>query len=132
MSDNRLNQQENLPELLNSDYSSENISQPNNDQINYFSQFLIGIFILIGGISYLFKFPTGTLVATAGILILVNCIRQLIATDLKLDWITLIIGFLCLSKGISTLFEYEISLLPILFCLLGIYVISQAWQRWKA
>lgn len=125
---NHLENMENSPEISNSGDSSRNKSQPNTSQNNLFERISLGIFILIGGLAYLFNFPAGTLFCVAGILMLTICLRQIISESLSLDWLTLLIGFLCLSKGISTLFSYDISFIPLLFCLLGIYVISLAWQ----
>lgn len=128
MEGNHLENMENSPEISNSGDSSRNKSQPNTSQNNLFERISLGLFILIGGLAYLFNFPAGTLFTVAGILMLIICLRQIILKSLSLDWLTLLIGFLCLSKGISTLFNYEISFIPLLFCLLGIYVISLAWQ----
>ncbi|MEQ1119300.1 hypothetical protein [Acinetobacter junii] len=128
MNGNQLENMENSPETQNSGYPSGNKTLPNTLQNNRFEQILFGLFILIGGLAYLFNFPAGTLFAVAGTLMLIICLKQIISKTLSLDWLILIIGFLCLSKGISTLFSYEISFIPLLFCLLGIYVISVAWQ----
>jgi len=128
MSGNYLENMENSPEVVDSGYSSENKSQPNSSQNNLFERISLGIFILIGGLAYLFNFPEGTLFMTAGILMLVICLRQIISKSLSLEWLILLIGFLCLSKGISSLFNFEIAFIPIVFCLIGIYVISRAWQ----
>jgi len=125
---NHLENMENSPEISNSGDSSSNKSQPNTSQNNLFERISLGLFILIGGLAYLLNFPTGTLFTVAGILMLIICLRQIISKSLSLDWLILLIGFLCLSKGISTLFNYDISFIPLLFCLLGIYVISIAWQ----
>jgi uncharacterized membrane protein HdeD (DUF308 family) len=128
MNGNQLENMENLSELPNSDYSSEQSTQQKTPQNNSFERISIGLFILIAGLAYLFNFPAGTLFTIAGLLMLINCLRQIISKTLALDWLTLIIGFLCLSKGISTLFNYEIAFIPLVFCLLGVYVISIAWQ----
>lgn len=128
MNGNLLDNKENLLDLPNSSDSLEKESQPKFTQNNLFERISVGFFILITGLAYLFNFPSGTLYLTAGVLILVICFRQLIIKALRLDWLILIIGFLCLSKGISTLFNIEITIIPIFFCLLGIYVISNAWQ----
>lgn len=128
MNGNQLENMENSSELPNSGYSSEQSTQQKTPQNNSFEQISIGLFILIAGLAYLFNFPAGTLFAIAGLLMLINCLRQIISKTLALDWLTLIIGFLCLSKGISTLFNYEIAFIPLVFCLLGVYVISIAWQ----
>lgn len=128
MKGNQLENKENSPEVTQSGYSSSNKSQPNNSQNNLFERISLGIFILIGGLAYLFNFPSGTLFTTAGVLMLIICLRQIISKSLSLDWLILLIGFLCLSKGISTLFNFEITFIPILFCFLGIFVISNAWQ----
>ena len=128
MTGNSLNKKDNSSELLNSDGSSGNNSQPNNSQNNFFGQILFGLFILIGGLAYLFNLPDGTLFIIAGSLMLINCVWQITSNSLSLDWLILLIGFLCLSKGISTLFNYEIPFIPLFFCLLGIFVISKAWK----
>lgn len=128
MNGNHLENMEKLPENLNSGESSNTASQLKNFQNNLFERISLGIFILIGGLAYLFNFPSGTLFTTAGILMLIICLRQIISKSLSLNWLTLLIGFLCLSKGISTLFNFEITFIPILFCFLGIFIISNAWQ----
>lgn len=128
MNGNHLENIENSPDLLNSGNSSDPKSQSNNFQNNLFERISLGIFILIGGLAYLFNFPAGTLFTTAGVLMLLICLRQVISKSLTLDWLILLIGFLCLSKGISTLFNFEITLIPLLFCFLGIFMISKAWQ----
>lgn len=125
---NQLESKENSSVIKNTGQSSGNNSQPKKNQNNLFEQVLFGFFVLISGLAYLFNFPSGTLFTTAGAFLLITCLRQVISKTLSLDWLFLLIGFLCLSKGISTLFNYEISFIPILFCLLGIYIISTAWQ----
>lgn len=128
MNGNQLENMENLPEISHSGNFSENKPQPNNLQNNLFERISLGLFILIGGLAYLFNFPAGTLFTTAGTLMLINCLRQIISKSQSLDWLILLIGFLCLSKGISTLFNFEITFIPLVFCFLGIFIISNAWQ----
>ena len=128
MNGNQLENMENLPEISHSGDFSENKPQPNNLQNNLFERISLGLFILIGGLAYLFNFPAGTLFTTAGALMLINCLRQIISKSQSLDWLILLIGFLCLSKGISTLFNFEITFIPLVFCFLGIFIISNAWQ----
>lgn len=128
MNGNQLENMENSPESSNSGYPSKQPTQSKTSQNNLFERISLGLFILIAGLAYLFNFPAGTLFTIAGLLMLINCLRQIISKTLTLDWLILIIGFLCLSKGISTLFSYEIAFIPLIFCLLGVYVISVAWQ----
>lgn len=128
MTGNHLENIENSSEISHSDDFHTPKPQPNNFQNNLFERISLGIFVLIGGLAYLFNFPSGTLFTTAGALMLLICLRQIISKSLTLDLLTLLIGFLCLSKGISTLFKFEITFIPILFCFLGIFIISKAWQ----
>ncbi|ENW23055.1 hypothetical protein F925_02930 [Acinetobacter lwoffii NCTC 5866 = CIP 64.10 = NIPH 512] len=128
MTGNHLENMENSPEASHSGNSLNSESQPNSFQNNLFERISLGIFILVGGLAYLFNFPSGTLFTTAGILMLLICLRQIISKSLTLDWLILLIGFLCLSKGISTLFNFEITFIPLVFCLLGIFIISKALQ----
>ena len=129
MNDIDLKTKEIISNSTKEDISRPHLKQPENNQLSFLKQILLGLFILIGGIAYLFNLPSGTLFLVSGIFLLIISLCEFFSREVDLEPISMIIGILCLVKGITSLFGITLTFFPIFFIIIGLILVVRTLQR---
>jgi hypothetical protein len=90
-----------------------------------------GLFlIMLGGFALVKNVPEGTWLIGAGLIMLgLNAVRLL--AGIRASWFTVILGFIALASGVSSVYGVDIPVGPLLIILIGSAIVVRALQpRW--